>query len=75
MRATTHRFVLLDGFRGLAALLVVLFHAERDGSPFYRLDPLFLMVDFFFVLSGFVLLHAYGDRLGNFHHGRHQTLA
>ena len=56
MSPTRHRFVLLDGFRGLAALLVVLFHAQRDGSPFYKLDPLFLMVDFFFVLSGFVLL-------------------
>lgn len=56
MRAAGHRFVLLDAFRGLAALLVVVFHAARDGSPFYRLDPLFLMVDFFFVLSGFVLL-------------------
>ena len=54
--AAPHRFVLLDGLRGVAALLVVLFHAARDGSPFYKLDPLFLMVDFFFVLSGFVLL-------------------
>lgn len=54
--ARPRRYVLLDGLRGVAALLVVLFHAARDGSPFYRLDPLFLMVDFFFVLSGFVLL-------------------
>lgn len=56
MPTTPHRYVLLDGLRGVAAFLVVVFHAARDGSPFYKLDPLYLMVDFFFVLSGFVLL-------------------
>ena len=48
------RFVLLDGLRGLAAIGIVFHHA---GQTFYKpLAGLYLLVDFFFVLSGFVLL-------------------
>ena len=64
--SSSKRFVVLDGLRGVAALLVVLFHAERDGSPFYKLDPLFLMVDFFFVLSGFVLAPGLPSKVSSF---------
>jgi peptidoglycan/LPS O-acetylase OafA/YrhL len=67
MSAKSSRFVLLDGLRGIAAFLVVLFHAERDGSPFYKLDPLYLMVDFFFVLSGFVLVPSLPKSYEKFH--------
>jgi len=50
---TKHRFVLLDGLRGLAAVGVVLTHlASRQ---FHVLSGFYLLVDFFFVLSGFVL--------------------
>ena len=59
------RFRILDSWRGIAALCVVLFHFEAadhiHGLPFIRHS--FLFVDFFFVLSGFVIAHASGDRL------------
>lgn len=50
----SNRFVLLDGLRGVAALGVVAFHAVVVTNYMY-LDSLYLFVDFFFVLSGFVL--------------------
>jgi len=56
-----HRFETLDAFRGLAAVSVVLFHMHLVGSV-TELDYFagsFHFVDFFFVLSGFVLTHRY----------------
>jgi peptidoglycan/LPS O-acetylase OafA/YrhL len=50
---TQKRYILLDGFRGLAALYVVLSHV--GGESFHGLQWGNLRVDFFFVLSGFVL--------------------
>ncbi len=59
------RFAVLDGWRGVAALSVALFHLRALGhfydDPFVR--HAFLFVDFFFVLSGFILAHAYRERL------------
>src|ERR1700761_1133724 len=60
------RFRILDSWRGMAALLVALFHLNLV-SPLYSLDFVrngYLFVDFFFVLSGFVITHGYADRLG-----------
>ena len=56
------RFVVLDGMRGLAALTVIVDHVD---SPLLRslLPGRYLAVDFFFVLSGFVLSHVYAARL------------
>jgi len=55
------RFNVLDGFRGLCALFVVLYHLRLPGSltelNFFRSSDLF--VEFFFVLSGFVIAHGY----------------
>jgi peptidoglycan/LPS O-acetylase OafA/YrhL len=51
----------LEGMRGLAALLVVLFHAKLSQPPI--LDNSYLAVDLFFVLSGFVICATYGLRL------------
>ena len=54
---------MLDALRGVAAVGVVIFHAQTwfgGGYLFLHGD---LAVDFFFVLSGFVIEHAYGHRL------------
>lgn len=46
----------LDGLRGLAAIGVLSFHVVVSATnEFPQLDSLYLLVDFFFVLSGFVL--------------------
>lgn len=53
---------MLDGLRGVAAFAVILDHVP--GGWLGDLVPgRYLSVDFFFVLSGFVLAHAYGRRL------------
>ena len=60
-----HRYVALDSLRGIAALAVAVFHIQaREGFttlPFFRASNQF--VDFFFVLSGFVIAASYGERL------------
>ena len=60
-------FVTLESLRGIAALIVVVYHAvwlnPVTQSRFFSNGA--LMVDFFFVLSGFVICHSYGDRLLN----------
>jgi peptidoglycan/LPS O-acetylase OafA/YrhL len=59
-------FRVLDSWRGIAALLVAIFHLNIL-SAIYSLEFIrnsYLFVDFFFVLSGFVITHSYGDRLG-----------
>lgn len=52
---------MLDGIRGIAALAVLVFHARLD--VFASLDRAYLMVDLFFLLSGFVLTLAFEQRL------------
>jgi peptidoglycan/LPS O-acetylase OafA/YrhL len=59
------RFKVLDAWRGLSAFFVALFHLQAY-SHFYELSLLrhsFLFVDFFFVLSGFVITANYRTRL------------
>lgn len=59
------RYEILDGLRGVAAMLVVLFHileTYSKGPAFHPLNHGYLGVDFFFVLSGFVIGYAYDDR-------------
>jgi peptidoglycan/LPS O-acetylase OafA/YrhL len=63
---TRTHFRVLDSWRGIAALIVALFHLNVF-SAIYSLDFIrngFLFVDFFFVLSGFVITYSYADRLG-----------
>lgn len=68
--ATKPHYELLDGLRGVAALLVVWYHVFEGfqfagNQPFIRfINHGYLAVDFFFMLSGFVMGYAYGDRLG-----------
>ena len=61
------RFEILDGLRGVAAMIVVAFHLFETYSPGPNeqiLNHGYLAVDFFFVLSGFVVGYAYDDRWG-----------
>lgn len=63
-------YALLDGLRGVAALLVVWYHIF-EGFQFAGNKPVidfinhgYLAVDFFFILSGFVVGYAYDNRWG-----------
>ncbi len=61
----TNRFTALDSWRGIAACMVALFHV-RAFSHVEELDLVrhaYLFVDFFFVLSGFVIACNYEQRL------------
>lgn len=64
---TKPHYPLLDGLRGIAALLVVAYHIGEAFATSH-LDQVvnhgYLAVDFFFLLSGFVLGYAYDDRWG-----------
>lgn len=62
-------YEILDGLRGVAALIVVAFHLLEIYAvePYYTVPIInhgYLAVDFFFVLSGFVIGYAYDDRWG-----------
>jgi peptidoglycan/LPS O-acetylase OafA/YrhL len=56
------RFLVLDGMRGVAAFAVILDHVSSATLRAW-FPGRYLAVDFFFVLSGFVLAHAYGQKL------------
>ena len=66
-------YELLDGLRGIAAILVLFYHifegfsfaevTNGDGDGIIRvLNHGHIAVDFFFILSGFVISYAYDDR-------------
>jgi peptidoglycan/LPS O-acetylase OafA/YrhL len=63
---TKSHYKILDGLRGVAALMVVIFHTcevYAGGVRFkLKLNHSYLAVDFFFLLSGFVVAYAYDDR-------------
>ena len=59
---TTHRFEALDGVRGVAALCVLIDHFGQILDVYWP-PNVFLAVDVFFMMSGFVIAHAYGSRL------------
>ena len=67
-------YEVLDGLRGTAAIMVVLFHIM--GMPIAWADEgqwlhhAAMAVDFFFGLSGFVVAYAYDDRWGRMSVGR-----
>lgn len=61
------RYEILDGLRGVAAVLVVAYHlceACFHNPATQWLNHGYLAVDFFFALSGFVIGYAYDDRWG-----------
>jgi len=78
------RLPSLDGLRGVAALIVMLYHFNLVYLPqaqLYNVFPLlrraYLAVDLFFLLSGFVMAHVYGGALAsNWRaHWRHFAIA
>ena len=59
------RFYVLDGLRGMLAFTVVAFHLLQVTFTSRQTNPLhhaYLAVDFFFLLSGWVLAHAYDNK-------------
>ena len=66
------RYDILDGLRGVAALMVLIYHVFNDAKSFFvwptpvnEFYHSFLGVDFFFILSGFVMGYAYDRQWGN----------
>jgi peptidoglycan/LPS O-acetylase OafA/YrhL len=62
---TKPHYTILDGLRGVAAVTVVCFHlfeAYATSHVDQQINHGYLAVDFFFMLSGFVVGYAYDDR-------------
>ena len=63
------RFEALDSWRGLCAVMVLVYHfiyvVRLDWLHASLISNSYLFVDFFFALSGFVVCHAYRRRLGS----------
>jgi peptidoglycan/LPS O-acetylase OafA/YrhL len=63
-----NHYVILDGLRGVAALMVLLMHLfeGHTGGDLHKMiiNHGYIAVDFFFLLSGFVVAYAYDDRWG-----------
>ncbi|NUY80218.1 acyltransferase [Flavobacterium sp. MAH-1] len=62
---TKPHFPILDGLRGVAAIMVVIFHLFETHATSHQdqiVNHGYLAVDFFFLLSGFVIGYAYDDR-------------
>lgn len=59
------RFESLDSMRGIAALMVVLHHMPRFGPVGFQqaVDVWGPAIDFFYLLSGFVMAHGYRSKL------------
>jgi peptidoglycan/LPS O-acetylase OafA/YrhL len=66
MSPSKSHYVALDGLRGIASLMVVAFHLFEPYSHGDATKQIInhgnLAVDFFFMLSGFVIAYAYDDR-------------
>lgn len=63
---TKEHFKILDGLRGIAAIVVVIFHFMEFVVPDYNkcfIAHAYLAVDFFFCLSGFVIAYAYDNKI------------
>ena len=75
--ASKPHYEILDGLRGVAAVMVIIFHlfeAHAGGSHLTQIiNHGYLAVDFFFMLSGFVIGYAYDDRWNRMTVGTLQT--
>jgi peptidoglycan/LPS O-acetylase OafA/YrhL len=76
IKTAKHRFAALDAWRGVAACVVAVFHFSiwrgfNSHFDYYAfVQEAWLLVDFFFVLSGFVITHS---ALGKIHDARTAT--
>ena len=61
-RSSSQRFYVLDGMRGIAAIIVMLYHYIGSGQSRLLMNS-YIAVDLFFILSGFVIYHAYAKAL------------
>lgn len=62
-QATPHqRFDVLDGVRGLAAIAVLIHHLTQHNG-LHLMVGAYAAVDLFFILSGFVIMHSYGEQI------------
>ena len=64
---TKPHYEVLNGLRGVAAIVVVIFHIFEAFATSHldqKVNHGYLAVDFFFILSGFVVAYAYDDRWG-----------
>ena len=59
------RFTVLDSFRGIAALMVAIYHLHVVGfiTDMALVKNSYLFVEFFFVLSGFVICYSYEKKI------------
>jgi len=55
------RFAFLDGMRGIAALFILTRHTHAYWT--FSFHRSYLAVDLFFILSGFVIAHAYDSKI------------
>lgn len=63
--APRHVYLNLDAIRGVAAISVMLYHFSPFLAPGKVLPSSYLAVDLFFLLSGFVIAHAYDRKIEN----------
>ncbi len=82
MKTSQPHYIILDGLRGVAAIAVLCYHLF-EGIAFSAKNPIqdmyhgFLAVDFFFMLSGFVMGYAYDcqwDRMTVRDYVRHRLI-
>ncbi|MGX8010527.1 acyltransferase family protein [Mesorhizobium sp. ORM8.1] len=63
--APRHVYLNLDAIRGVAAISVMLYHFSPFLADGRVLPSSYLAVDLFFLLSGFVIAHAYDRKIEN----------
>jgi len=66
--STAKRIHTLDGFRGIFALMIIIDHAANDSFIFqnFIVQKADYFVDYFFVLSGFVISYNYLHKIKDF---------
>ena len=62
---SNNKIIQLESLRGIAACMIVLAHLPKwnEGMNINFINNCYLMVDLFFVLSGFVIYNAYIGKL------------